>query len=116
MKPSRIETHIDQKIEKLLLEGHPYSVVMDNLKDSIERFKKREGFVRISKRYLLNNWMQINFKKRYTTYYVMYSTKRLHDVEWIVKNTDKFPTYQRSKMFGLVQLKDKLSKQKKSLC
>ena len=112
MNPDRIENHIDNKIQKLLLEGEPYSVVIDNLKDSIDRFSKRAGFIRVSKKYLLKNWTQVNFKKRYTTYYVMYSTKRLHDMEWIVKNTSKFPTYQRSKMFGLIKLKDKLSEQK----
>jgi hypothetical protein len=114
MKPSRIEEHIDKKIQALLEDGHSYSVVIENLKESIERFKKREGFVRISKRYLFNNWMQIKFKKRYTTYYVMYSIKRLHDMEWIVKNGDKFPTFQRTKMFGLIKLKDKLTEQKLS--
>mgnify|MGYP001029119070 CR=1 FL=1 len=114
MNPSRIEKFIDTKIQNLLVEGESYSVVINNLKDSIERFQKREGFIRVSKRYLLKNWTQVHFKKRYTTYYVMYSTKRLHDMEWIVKNTSKFPTYQRSKMFGLVQLKDKLSEQKLS--
>ena len=35
-------------------------------------------------------------------------------MEWIIKNTSKFPTYQRSKMFGLVNLKDKLSEKKLS--
>ena len=114
MNPSRIEKFIDQKIKKLLVEGESYSVVINNLKDSIDRFQKRPGFIRVSKKYLLKNWTQVNFKKRYTTYYVMYSTKRLHDMEWIVKNTSKFPTYQRSKMFGLIQLKDKLSEHKLS--
>jgi|APSaa5957512535_1039671.scaffolds.fasta_scaffold55269_3 hypothetical protein len=114
MNPSRIEKFIDQKIKKLLVEGESYSVVINNLKDSIDRFQKRPDFIRVSKKYLLKNWIQINFKKRYTTYYVIYSTKRLHDMEWIIKNTSKFPTYQRSKMFGLVNLKDKLSEKKLS--
>lgn len=112
MNPIKIENHIDKKIQTLLVEGESYSVVIENLKDSIERFQKRPAFIRVSKRYLLKNWDLVNFKKKYTTYYVMYSTKRLHDMEWIVKNTSKFPTYQRTKMFGLVQLKDKLSEQK----
>ena len=114
MNPSRIEKFIDQKIKKLLVEGESYSVVINNLKDSIDRFQKRPDFIRVSKKYLLKNWIQINFKKRYTTYYVIYSTKRLHDMEWIIKNTSKFPTYQRSKMFGLVNLKDMLSDKKLS--
>jgi hypothetical protein len=114
MTPDRIEEHIDKKIQTFLCEGESYSFVIDNLKDSIDRFQKRDGFIRVSKKYLLRNWSLINFKKRYTTYYVMYSVKRLHDIEWIVKNKENFPTYQRTKMFGLVRLKDKLSEQKLS--
>ena len=67
MNPSRIEKFIDQKIKKLLVEGESYSVVINNLKDSIDRFQKRPDFIRVSKKYLLKNWIQINFKKRYTT-------------------------------------------------
>lgn len=114
MTPNRIEEHIDKKIQTFLLDGESYSFVMDNLKDSIDRFQRREGFIKVSKGYLLRNWSQINFKKRYTTYYVMYSVKRLHDVEWIIKNQEKFPNYQRTKMFGLVKLKDKLVEKKLS--
>ena len=114
MTPNKIEEHIDKKIKTFLLDGESYSFVIDNLKDSIDRFQKRSNFVRVSKRYLLRNWSLIDFKKKYTTYYVMYSVKRLHDIEWIVKNQENFPTYQRTKMFGLVRLKDKLSEQKLS--
>lgn len=112
MAPERIESFIDKKIQGFLSDGESYEFVTDNLKDCIERFKQRDSFIKVGKRYLLNNWSQIAFKKRYTSYYVMYSTKRLSDIEWIVKNKEKFPTYQRTKMFGLVQLKDKLSEQK----
>ncbi len=114
MAPDRIELFIDKKIQGFLFDGESYDFVIDNLKECIERFKNKDTFINVSKRYLLNNWSQIAFKKRYTAYYVMYSTKRLHDMEWIVKSTSKFPTYQRSKMFSLVQLKDKLSEQKSS--
>ena len=109
MKTHKIEDHIDKKIFNHLSNGESYSFVIKELQESIEKFKNRNGFIGVSKKYLLLNWDVIIFKKRYTTYYVMYSTKRLHDLEWIIKKQEKFPTLQRTKMFGLVQLRDKLS-------
>lgn len=108
MTTNRIEEHIDKKIYQALSDGETYQFVISDLKDGIERFTKRSGFVNVSKRYLINNWTRIQVKKRYTTYYVMHTTKRLHDIEWIVKNQCKFPELSRSKMFNLIKLKDKL--------
>ena len=64
MTPNKIEEHIDKKIKTFLLDGESYSFVIDNLKDSIDRFQKRSNFVRVSKRYLLRNWSLIDFKKK----------------------------------------------------
>ena len=108
MTTNRIEEHIDKKIYQALSDGETYQFVITDLKDGIERFTKRSGFINVSKRYLINNWKLIAIKKRYTTYYVIHTTKRLHDIDWIVKNQCKFPELSRSKMFNLIKLKDKL--------
>ena len=108
MTANRIEEHIDKKIYQALVDGESFQFIIDDLKDGIERFSSRSGFINVSRRYLINNWRLIAVKKRYTTYYVIHSTKRLHDIEWIVKNQNKFPRLDSGNMFNLIKLKDKL--------
>lgn len=107
MSPNRIEDHIDKKIHQALSDGESFQFVIDDLKDGISRFSSRSGFIKVSKRYIINNWKLIEVKKRYTTYYVIHSTRRLNDIEWIVKNKDKF-NLDNAKLFNLIKLKDKL--------
>lgn len=108
MTTNRIEEHIDKKIYQSLSDGESFQFIIDDLKDSIERFSKRDGFINVSRRYLINNWKIINVKKRYTTYYVIHSTKRLHDIEWMIKNEKRFESLNNQKKFNLLKLKDKL--------
>lgn len=108
MTTNRIEEHIDKKIYQALCDGESFQFVIDDLKDSIERFSKRSGFINVSRRYLINNWKLIAVKKRYTTYYVIHSSKRLKDIEWIIENKSKFLNLDKGNMFNLIKLKDKL--------
>lgn len=108
MTTNRIEEHIDKKIYQALNDGESFQFVIDDLKDSIDRFSKRPGFINVSRRYLINNWGLIGVKKRYTTYYVIHSTKRLHDMEWMIKNQKRFLSLNDQKKFNLIKLKDKL--------
>lgn len=109
MNHKRIEEHIDAKIlEKLSSKGLTLDAVKSDLLDSITRFSIRDSFINVSKFYLLRNWELINVKKKYTTYYVIHSMKRLKDVNWLIENKDRFPNLSEPKMFKLIQFKEKI--------
>lgn len=112
MKPDRIETAIDNKIIENLSCGQGLIDVYSLLEDKIERFSNREDFIDVSERYLKLNWDSINFKKRYTTYYVIHAKKRKADIMWLIMNSEskfnKFGEFNDYKLFKLLKLKDKL--------
>jgi hypothetical protein len=108
MTPDRIEQHIDTRISSYLGEGLRLDEIILNLNGNIESFSKRDSFIRVKKRYLLRNWDLIKAKKKYTTYCVIHYTRRVKDLEWAIKNKEKFPNLNDTKLFGLVLLRDKL--------
>ncbi len=112
MKPERIETAIDNKIIEDLSSGQALIDVYSILEDKIKRFSSREDFIDVSEKYLKSNWDSINFKKRYTTYYVIYTKKRKADIMWLIINGyskfSKFGEFNDYKLFKLLKLKDKL--------
>ena len=112
MKPNRIETAIDNKIIVELNSGKYLIDVYSILEEKIEKFSNREDFIDVSEEYLKLNWDSIYFKKRYTTYYVIYSKKRKSDIMWLIMNGEskfsKFGNFDDYKLFKLLKLKDKL--------
>lgn len=110
MIPEKIENHIDNKVRVMLSDGHDFAYITKSLKENIDRFSTRKDFIAVSKRYLINNWNQIHFKKRYTTYYVIHSAKRIKDIKWILDNQHSFEGFNNRKLFGILLLKDKLRK------
>lgn len=112
MTPEKINDHIDKKILEQLAEGFDLSELVNSIDNDINRFTAKKSFVRISSRYLFNNWDNIEIKKRYTTYLVIRYTKRKKDIEWILKNKENFKGVTRTSdlsLFKLVKLKEKLS-------
>ena len=67
-----------------------------------------ESFIKVSKRYLFNNWELISWKKRMTTMCAIYSIKRRNDIKWIIDNKYKFEIEDNVKIFNLLNLRDKL--------
>jgi hypothetical protein len=112
MKADRIELAIDNKIIENLNSGESLIDVYYTLEEKIEKFSNREDFIDVSEKYLKLNWDSINFKKRYTTYYVIFSKKRKADIMWLIMNAEtkfsKFGDFNDYKLFKLLKLKDKL--------
>lgn len=109
MNHKRIESHIDNKIfKKLSSNNMKLESVKSELLDNITRFSQRDSFINVSKYYLLSNWKSIPIKEKYTTYHVMYSIKRLKDVNWLIENKKRFPNLSDSKLFKLIQFKDQI--------
>lgn len=107
MKASRIGEHIDNRIIKELFDND-LNYVMHNLKERINTFQSRKDFIEVKRTYLLNNWDRISMKKKYTTYYVLFSKKRLNDIEWVLKNRKKFYGYNEQTLYNLILFRDKL--------
>lgn len=112
MKPDRVEEMIDNKILEHLGTGKTLIDVYYILDDNIDRFSKREDFIDVTKDYMISNWDSINFKKRYTTYYVIASKQRKSDVMWLLMKGQVKLDFELNdlKLFKLLQLKDRLKK------
>lgn len=108
MTPDKIERHIDKRITDKLSDGLEFEDILDYLKSNISTYTKMESFIKVSKRYLFNNWELISWKKRMTTMCAIYSIKRRNDIKWIIDNKYKFEIEDNVKIFNLLNLRDKL--------
>lgn len=108
MEPSRVIKHIDKSIIERLESGFCFKDIFDYLSQNLTRYKKRDAYIRVSERYLINNWNRIEWKKRMTTMLVIQTSRRSSDIKWIIKNRDKFKKYDDVMLYKLVLLKDKL--------
>jgi hypothetical protein len=109
MLATRIEEHIDRKILEEISNGNDLHDIMYLLKSNCDKFMKRDSFISVSRRYIINNWNSIQIKKRYTTYYVIHSKKRKDDIEWIIKNRERFnKNLTNDRLFKLILLKESL--------
>jgi len=108
MNPEKIEQHIDRIVRDLIQQGYSLIDVCDHLNTNIKRHKKRDSFIPVSKRYLINNWTLIHVKKRLTTMYVIHSLKRMKDIKWLIENESKLNQNTDLKLFNLIVFKDKI--------
>ncbi len=108
MTPDRVVFHIDNSIKEKIQSGCRWNVIIEDLKDKVNRYKKRDAFINVSERYLINNWSRIEWKKRMTTMIVIQSANRVKDIEWIKKTHHKFPQYGSVGMLNLLKLRDKV--------
>lgn len=108
MSPSRVLKHIDETITDRIKKGHRWDNILEYLEDNIKRYKKRDSYIKVSEKYLVNNWERIEWKKRMTTMLVIQYKRRANDINWIKKNHQKFPQFGSLKMYKMMSLKDKL--------
>ena len=108
MSPERVLFHIDNQVVDHINLGQRWQDILENLTSNVNRYMKRDGYINVSERYLINNWERIEWKKRLTTMLVIQSLRRIEDIKWIIQNHKNFPQYGSVKMYKLVSLKDKL--------
>jgi len=109
MSPERVLHHIDQTVVDRINSGQRWNDIINYLTENIERYKKRDSYIQVSERYLVNNWNSIEWKKRMTTMLVIQSRRRIMDIKWIKENHFNFPQFSSVKMYKLISLKDKLN-------
>jgi len=114
MKHTVIENHIDSKIISRISDGLTLKQTLDFISENIEKFSKKENYVdKFDREYILKNWNCLELTKKYTTYYVIWSKKRLNDLIWLIENRDKFDKLDDSKLFKLLKFKESLKHQNK---
>ena len=99
MVPEKILAHIDNQVIDQIELGQRWDDIIDYLDSNVRRYKKRDGFIDVSEKYLVNNWNRIEWKKRMTTMLVIQSNRRIEDIKWIKKNHHDFPRYSSKKMY-----------------
>lgn len=108
MEPEKILSHIDNQVIDRIQLGQRWEDILYYLDSNIKRYKKRDGFVDLSEKYIVNNWSRIGWKIRMTTMLVIQTDRRIKDIIWIKENHKKFPQYGSVKMYKLISLRDKL--------
>ena len=108
MTPYRVIFHIDNSIKEKLKSGYRWNAIIEDLEDKVSRYRKRDAFIQVSERYLINNWDRIEWKKRMTTMMVIQYRRRIKGIEWIKKTHPKFPQYGSVGMLNLLKLRDKV--------
>lgn len=89
-----------------------------SIKETIEQFETirkscidRKTYIDVSFRYLTNNWNFIDVSKRSNTLYVMFLTKRIKDMKWLLDNKHKF-NLSEDKLYNMLKLRDMLNGKK----
>lgn len=112
MKKETIKGVIDGKIIQSFSEGKDISVIQKELQSKTERFTEilmtnapGADFDELSK-----NWESIdNVKVRYCVFYIIHCRQRSKDLDWMIKNRNKFIRYPDNKLFKIIKFKEKLS-------
>lgn len=108
MNPDKVISYIDKVVIEQIRQGLRWNDISKTLKEKVTNYKKRDSYIQVSERYLINNWDSIEWKKRMTTMIVIQSLKRLSDIKWIKENHIKFPQLGSVGIYKLIELKDKL--------
>jgi hypothetical protein len=104
MNPKKILEYVDHKVITLLESDHSFKQIIIHLDELFDKFSKRDSFIECSEEYLIENWHQISFRNRYTTYYAFSCLKRINDIDWILSKNLEINDVNKYK---LLFLKDK---------
>jgi hypothetical protein len=108
MSPDKVISYIDKVVIEQIQLGLRWDDISKTLKEKVVKYKKRDSYIQVSEKYLINNWNRIEWKKRMTTMLVIQSLKRLSDIKWIKENHSKFPQLGSVGIYKILELKDKL--------
>jgi hypothetical protein len=111
MDKSRINDMVDRKITEAFRNGVSIGVVKSDLIVRMSNFKKTitKDNVDISELYNKDFSEITQIRHRYGITYIKQCENRLKDLDWILENKSKFSHFPNSKIFKLIQFKDKIS-------
>ena len=111
MDKSRINDMVDRKITEAFRNGVSIGAVKSDLIVRMNNFKKTiiKDNVDIADLYDKEFSDIPQIRHRYGITYIKQCEKRLKDLDWILANKYKFSHFPNSKIFKLVQFKEKIS-------
>lgn len=110
MNQERVKSIIDNRIKSLFLEGCSIENAISELKTRNSKFYNivdRDENID-TEMALLNPELYKSSKIKFAIFYVISSEKRIQDLEWMLKNAEKFSKFNNQKFFKLVQLRDRM--------
>ena len=110
MDKSRINDMVDRKITEAFRNGVSIGAVKSDLVVRMSNFKKTitKDNVDITELYNKDFSEIPQIRHRYGITYIKQCEKRLKDLDWILENKFKFSHFPNSKIFKLIQFKEKL--------
>lgn len=115
MDKSRINDMVDRKIIQSFQEGFSIGSIQSDLKVRIKNFTTtiaKDTNVDYSQLYEAKFEDISNIRHRYGITYIKQCQKRLKDLDWIVDKRWKFSNLTYSKIFKLIQFKERLEDNK----
>jgi hypothetical protein len=106
MEPHELIRKIDDRLIYRISEGCSLEELIEQFTDIVDSCQKRNTFIKVRLKYLINNWKFIDPSKRMNTLYVIFLRKRLKDLEWLIQNKHRFSNLEGEKLYNLLRLKD----------
>ena len=100
---------IDDRLLYRISEGCSIEELIQEFTGISESCKKRNTYIQVRLKYLINNWNLIDPNKRMNTLYVIFLDKRMKDLKWLLDNKHKFSHLQGEKLYNLLRLRDILN-------
>lgn len=109
MEPHVLIRKIDDRLLYRISEGCSIEELIQEFTGISESCKKRNTYIQVRLKYLINNWNLIDPNKRMNTLYVIFLDKRMKDLKWLLDNKHKFSHLQGEKLYNLLRLRDILN-------
>jgi len=106
MEPHVLIRKIDDRILYKISEGCSIDELINYFTIVADGCQRRSSFIKVSLKYLINNWKLINTDKKMNTLYVIFLRKRLKDLKWLNENKHKFPQLEGERLYKVLRLKD----------
>lgn len=110
MDKNRIHDMVDRKISESFRDGFSVGAIQSDLRVRIKNFTNTITKDGISVDELKDKeFSEIQpIRHRYGITYIKHCQKRIVDLNWIIYNKPKFRGYSNSKIFKMIQFKEKL--------
>ena len=113
MSPEKILQMVDRTIVQSFKGGKDITYIKTQLATRTGNFLKvllKDETINIDE-ILETDWENLSSSRvKYGVYYIKNCNKRIEDLNWILSNKGKFSNRNEEQIFGLMKLKDKLSK------
>lgn len=106
MEPQVLIRKIDDRILYKISEGCSIDEIIEHFTGVADSCQRRRSFIKVSLKYLINNWRLIDADKKMNTLYVIFLRKRLKDLKWLNDNKHKFPKLEGERLYKVLRLKD----------